>query len=111
MRACKCALQLWTGAGGGGRLSPVVLASIESPLILCPLPSLLSPHPITVQEPHEPKPVLQGAPKRHQEAQELRLQVPQGGKCLLACLLACQFLVNFLLMSGGGLLYDCACVA
>ena len=92
MRACKCAWQLETGElveeevflPDGARIDRVIHHQAP-PLILpsLPYPSLLS-HPITVQEPHEPKPVLQGPPKRHQEAQELRVQVPQGGKCLLA---------------------------
>lgn len=52
-----------------------------------PAPTLLLS---TEQEPHEPQPVLQGAPKRHQEAQELHPQVPQGGKSMLVCLWRCH---------------------
>lgn len=90
MRACNCARQLWAGSCRRRVILPAacidrVIHHHQAPTSHPSLP-LLSPYPITVQEPHEPKPVLQGPPKRHQEAQELRLQVPQGGKCLHACL-------------------------
>jgi len=111
MRACKCAWQLETGElveeevflPDGARIDRVIHHQAP-PLILpsLPYPSLLS-HPITVQEPHEPKPVLQGPPKRHQEAQELRVQVPQGGKCLLARV---SLSILFSLILRGGLVCD-----